>query len=125
MIVKLKAILVEDEPLAIKGFTKYIQKNNFIELAAVCENAMEAFEVLEAEKIELMFLDIHMPKINGIEFLASLKKRPLTIITSAIPPSALILKGLNVIDYLVKPTSPEKFNLSINKAWEKKLNTLT
>jgi two-component system LytT family response regulator len=123
MIVKLKAILVEDEPLAIKGFTKYIQKNKFIELAAVCENATEAAEILASQKIELMFLDIHMPKINGIEFLHSLKKRPLTIITSAIPPSAVTLNGLNVMDYLVKPTSMERFNVSVEKIYRLSLKS--
>ena len=115
---KLKTILVDDEPLAIKGLTKYVSEIKFIELAATCENAMDANEALKAQQIDLMFLDIQMPKITGLQFLKTLNTKPITIITSAFPDYAIEGYELDVIDYLVKPISFERFLKAANKAKE-------
>ena len=115
---KLKTILVDDEPLAIKGLTKYINEISFIELIATCENAMDANEVINSNKIDLMFLDIQMPKITGLQFLKTLKTKPITVITSAFPEYALEGYELDVIDYLVKPISFERFVKAANKSKE-------
>lgn len=115
---KLKTILVDDEPFAIKGLTNYVTNTPFIELVGTYENAMDANDALKTKQVDLMFLDIQMPEITGIEFLKSLKTKPITIITSAFPEYALEGYELDVIDYLVKPISPERFGKAALKAKE-------
>ncbi len=113
---QLKTIVVDDEPLAVRGLTKYIKEVKFIDLVSVCENAMDANETLTSQPIDLMFLDIQMPKITGLQFLKTLPVKPITIITSAFPEYALEGYELDVIDYLVKPISFERFVKATNKA---------
>jgi DNA-binding LytR/AlgR family response regulator len=115
---KLKTILVDDEPSASKGLAKYIEDVKFIELVASYENAMDANEGLNQHKIDLMFLDINMPKITGLQFLKTLKNKPITIITSAHPEHAIEGFELDVLDYLIKPISFERFLKAANKAKE-------
>jgi DNA-binding LytR/AlgR family response regulator len=115
---KLRTILVDDEPMASKGLAKYIEDVKFIELVAIYENAMDANEGLNDHKIDLMFCDIQMPKITGLQFLKTLKNKPITIITSAFPEYALEGFELDVIDYLIKPISFERFLKAANKAKE-------
>ena len=115
---KTKAILVDDEPAAIMGLTSYIQDIGYIELIETCENVMDANLALSRQHIDLMFLDIHMPKITGLEFLKTLKKKPITIITSAHSEYALEGFELEVVDYLLKPFSFDRFLKACNKAKE-------
>lgn len=112
----IRCIIVDDEPLAREGMELLIKDVGFLELAACCSSAMEANEVLAAQQVDLMFLDIQMPRIRGIEFLKSLSTRPLTIITSAYPSYALEGFELNVLDYLLKPITPERFLQAANRA---------
>lgn len=116
---KLKCIVVDDEPLAQEVLERYLQNIREIEVVTTCSNALEAFEVLNNEAIDLMFLDISMPVISGLDFLRSLHKAPAVIITTAHPDYALQGYDLDVVDYLVKPVSMERFMKAVNKAIER------
>jgi DNA-binding LytR/AlgR family response regulator len=115
---KIKTIIVEDEPLAREGLKSYIREIDFLELVCTCENALEANDAISLENPDLMFLDIQMPKITGLDFLKSLKKPPLVIFTTAYPNYALQGFELDVIDYLVKPYPFDRFLKAVNKARE-------
>lgn len=122
----LKCIIVDDEPLAQEVIERYLSNFREIELVKKCSNALEAFEVLHTEQIDLMFLDISMPVISGIDFLRSLRNAPAVIITTAYPDFALQGYELDVIDYLVKPVSMERFIKAVNKTMERvKINNPT
>ncbi len=112
---KLNCIIVDDEPLAQDVLERYIGNMNELQLQKKCLNALEAFEVLHTEPIDLMFLDISMPVISGIDFLRSLRKAPAVIITTAYPDFAVQGYELDVIDYLVKPIPMERFMKAVNK----------
>ncbi|HMH21982.1 MAG TPA: response regulator [Puia sp.] len=114
----IRCIIVDDEPLAREGMELLLKEAGFLELKASCSNAMEANKVLTQEEIDLIFLDIQMPKIRGIDFLRSLSNPPLVIITTAYPHFALEGFELNVLDYLVKPITPDRFLRSVNRARE-------
>ncbi|MBL7922900.1 MAG: response regulator transcription factor [Bacteroidia bacterium] len=113
---KLKCIIVDDEPLAQEVLERYLMNIRELELVTKCSNALEAFEVLNNETIDLMFLDVSMPVISGLDFLRSLHKAPAVIITTAHPDFALQGYELDVVDYLVKPVSMERFMKAVNKA---------
>ncbi len=116
---KLNCIIVDDEPLAQEVLERHIASINELVLVKKCSNALEAFEVLHTEPVDLMFLDITMPVISGIDFLKSLRKSPSVIITSAYPDYAVQGYELDVIDYLVKPVSMERFMKAVNKVMER------
>jgi DNA-binding LytR/AlgR family response regulator len=107
---------VDDEPLAQEGMELLVREAGFLDLRASCASAAEANQVLTREPIDLIFLDIQMPRIRGIDFLRGLKDPPLVIITTAYPHFALEGFELNVLDYLVKPIAPERFLRSANRA---------
>jgi DNA-binding LytR/AlgR family response regulator len=115
---RVRCIIVDDEPLAQEVIERYVSSIRELELVRVCSNALEAFEVLHNEQIDLMMLDISMPVISGLDFLRSLRKAPAVIITTAHPDFALQGYELDVIDYLVKPVSLERFMKAVNKAIE-------
>ena len=114
----ISTIVIEDEPLAREGLLMFIKEVEFLKVLAVCEDALEANKVLSSAPVDLMFLDIQMPKITGIDFLKSLHERPLVILTTAYPNFALQGYELDVVDYLVKPYPFDRFLKSVNKARE-------
>jgi DNA-binding LytR/AlgR family response regulator len=114
----IRCIIVDDEPLAREGMELLVKEAGFLDLRASCSNALEANKILDQEEIDLIFLDIQMPKIRGIDFLRGLTNPPLVIITTAYPHFALEGFELNVLDYLVKPITPERFLRSVNRARE-------
>jgi DNA-binding LytR/AlgR family response regulator len=114
-----RCIIVDDEPLAIKLIKSHVSKFDFIEVVAECKNAIHAVDILRRESIDLMFLDINMPKITGLEFLKSLSHPPYVIVTTAYREYALEGFDLDVIDYLLKPISFERFLKAINKFCER------
>lgn len=116
---KLNCIIVDDEPLAQEVIERYISNINELVLQKKCLNALEAFEILHTEQVDLMFLDISMPVISGIDFLRSLRKAPAVIITTAYPDFAVQGYELDVMDYLVKPISMERFMKAVNKVIER------
>jgi DNA-binding LytR/AlgR family response regulator len=113
---KIKTIVVEDEPLAREGLLNYIREVSFLHVVKACEDAMEANTVLASDNIDLMFLDIQMPRITGIDFLKSLKNPPMVIMTTAYPNFALQGFELDVLDYLVKPFPFDRFLKAANKS---------
>jgi len=114
----IKVIIVDDEPLAQDVLETYIEKIPELQLVRKCNNALEANEVLKREAIDLMFLDIQMPQISGIDFVRTLARPPLVIFTTAYSNYAVEGFELNALDYLLKPISLERFMKAINKAQE-------
>lgn len=111
----IKCLIVDDEPLAIELIQDHIAKLPYLELAGSCQNALEAFEILKKEPIDLVFLDIQMPMITGMEFVRSLQNPPGIIFTTAYRQYAVESYELNVIDYLLKPITFARFLKAIDK----------
>lgn len=112
---KIRCQIVDDEPLAINVIKKFLEQFKSAELVSSCENAMEAFTFISENPVDLLFLDINMPTLNGLDFLKSLKDPPLVIITSAYRDYAADGFELNVLDYLVKPISFQRFLKAMDK----------
>lgn len=114
----LLCIAVDDEPLALELLEDNISKVPFLQLVAACSNPIEAMKVLEREQVDLVFADIQMPGMTGIQFIKSLSKKPLFILITAYEKFALEGYELDVVDYLVKPVSLDRFIKACNKARE-------
>ncbi|MEL6865779.1 MAG: LytTR family DNA-binding domain-containing protein [Bacteroidota bacterium] len=112
---KVRCLIVDDEPLAIRLIEKHIAKLTSLEVVATCNSALKAFEVLQREPIDLLFLDIKMPSINGLDFLKTLKRPPKTILTTAYRDYALESYDLDVVDYLLKPITFDRFFKAIER----------
>lgn len=112
---KTRCLIVDDEPLAIEVIENYLNQFEDFEIVNRCNNAIKALKVLEEEAIDLLFLDIQMPKITGIEFLRSLKNPPKVIFTTAHIDYAIESYEFDVVDYLVKPIPFDRFFKAINK----------
>ena len=115
---KIRCLIVDDEPLARRVLEKYITDVPYLELAGNCSSALEAMEVLHHGQTDLLFLDINMPRLSGIDFLKTQKNPPLVVITTAYPEYALQGYDLNVLDYLLKPIPFDRFLKSVEKAEE-------
>jgi len=115
---KLRALIIDDEPLAHKIILEYAKDAPFIEIVGQCHLATEALSVLRTQEVDLLFLDINMPKLKGLDFLRTLRHPPLVIITSAYQEYALESFELDVCDYLLKPFRFDRFLKAINKAQE-------
>ena len=111
----LRCLIVEDEPLAREIISRYVQQTPTLQLAGECANAIQAFTFLQQHPVDLMFLDIRMPQLNGNDFLKALQNPPKVIFTTAYPDYALESYELDAIDYLVKPIRVERFLKAINK----------
>jgi DNA-binding LytR/AlgR family response regulator len=112
----MKCIIVDDEALAREGLEQYAREIDFLELTGSYKNALAAQNALRQQPVDLMFLDINMPKLSGLSFLETLARPPITIITTAYPDYALEGFRLDVLDYLLKPISLERFIKAVNKA---------
>src|SRR5947207_3227390 len=113
---KLKCIIVDDEPVARKLLKEYIDDISFLEFTGEADNPLKAQAILDTQSIDLIFLDINMPKLTGIEFLRTSHSLPMVIVTTAYAEYALDGFTLDVLDYLVKPFSFERFLKACNKA---------
>jgi len=111
----IKCLIIDDEPLAIMLIEKHIAQIPQLEIVASCQNALEAFELLKKGPIDLLFLDIQMPVLTGLEFAKSLQHPPSIIFTTAYREYALESYELNVVDYLLKPITFTRFFKAINK----------
>lgn len=114
----INCIILDDEPLAIKVIENFIKKIDFLNCLGVYSNANDSMEIIKKGKVDLMFLDINMPFIDGISFLKSLENPPKTIITSAHSEYALESYDLDVVDYLLKPIPFLRFEKAVNKVLE-------
>lgn len=112
----MKCIIVDDEPLAREILESYVEKVPFLKLTASCKNAFEALDNIQREKPDVIFLDIQMPDLNGIQFYESLVYKPLVIFTTAYSDYAVSGFDLDATDYLVKPFSFDRFMKAVNKA---------
>ena len=112
---KPKCLIVEDEPIAQEILRAYIDKTDLFEVMAQLNNALEAFSFLQKNTVELLFLDIKMPQMNGIDLLKSLSRKPKVIITSAYRDFAIDAFDLDVVDYLLKPFSFDRFLKAVSK----------
>lgn len=114
----MRAIAIDDEPMALEIVRSHASKVPFLELAAEFTDAFKALDYLQKEKIDLIFLDIKMPDISGIDFFRSLSKKPMVIFTTAYSEHAVTSFELDAVDYLLKPFSFPRFIKSCNKAFE-------
>lgn len=110
-----KCIIVEDEPLAAEVLTDYIKQVPFLELCGTCGNVFEASALLDATAVDLLFLDIHLPGMKGLDFLRSLTKSPAVILTTAYHEYAIQGYEFNALDYLVKPIEFSRFLAAVKK----------
>jgi DNA-binding LytR/AlgR family response regulator len=115
---KINCIIIDDEPLARKGLKEYIADVDFLQLTGEFENPLKATEMISEGKVQLLFLDIQMPKITGLDFFKTLQQAPPVIFTTAYPQYALDGFNLNALDYLVKPVAFERFLQAALKAKE-------
>ena len=114
----MNTLIIDDEPLALDVLETYISKMPELNLVARCSNALEANELLRKHQIDLIFLDIQMPQVSGVDFIKTLPNPPLFIFTTAYSNYALEGYELNAIDYLLKPISIDRFMKAVNKALE-------
>lgn len=121
----LRCLVVDDESFAIEGVVNLIRKINFLELTGTCSSAMDASVFLREHEVDLMFLDINMPDLTGLEFLESIENPPLTIFTTAYSEYAMDGFRLNVVDYLLKPYSFQRFFQATQKALELYMSRLS
>jgi DNA-binding LytR/AlgR family response regulator len=114
----IKCIITDDEPIARKGLQGYIDKIDFLELVGVCEDAIQLNSLLKQQPVDLLFLDIEMPYVTGIDFLKNTAQPPKVIFTTAYEQYAIKGYELDVLDYLLKPISFERFLKAANKAYD-------
>ena len=112
---KIQCILVDDEPLSIALLQNHIGQLDYMEVTATCSNAIKALEILKKQTFDLMFLDIHMPRITGLDLLKTLHHPPKTIITTAYREYALDGYDLDIVDYLLKPITFDRFFKAIER----------
>jgi DNA-binding LytR/AlgR family response regulator len=120
----MKCIIVDDEPLAIEILESYVARVDELELVGTFRNAIAAFTFVQQNPVDLIFLDIEMPKLSGIDFLKTLKHHPKVIITTAYRDYAIEGFELEVIDYLLKPIPFERFLKSVGKVFSSKLEAI-
>ncbi|MBC7851340.1 MAG: response regulator transcription factor [Chitinophagaceae bacterium] len=111
----IRCVIIDDEPLARQLIESHVRQVHSLQLIASCETAMDAFELLHKEQIDLLFLDIQMPGINGLNFLRSRKDPPSVIFTTAFSQYAVDAFELEAIDYLLKPVTFERFIKAVQK----------
>jgi DNA-binding LytR/AlgR family response regulator len=112
----ISCLIIDDESLAREGLERYVKQIDFLDLKGVCKNALQAQSLINKYDIDLLFLDIEMPKISGIDFLKSFKQTPYIVFTTAYSQYAIESFEFDVIDYLVKPITFERFLQAANKS---------
>jgi DNA-binding LytR/AlgR family response regulator len=116
---QISCLIVDDEPLSQDILADYVNDSPELHLVAVCNDAMEAGSILKEKKVDLLFLDINMPKLSGIGFVKSLKEQPFVVFVTAYPEYALDGFDLDAVDYLLKPVSFERFRIAVNRVMDR------
>ena len=122
---KIKCLVIDDEPLAINVIKNYIENFKNFEIVGTCKDAVEGFNFISKNEVDVIFLDINMPTISGLDFLKSLQNPPSVVITTAYREYAVESFELDVIDYLVKPFALQRFMKTINRIEERKAEKVT
>ena len=112
----IRCIAIDDEPLALQKIAAYIEKTPFLETVALCESALQALEIIQNNNTDLMFVDINMPDLNGMDFVKSLQTKPLIVFTTAYSEYAIEGFKVDALDYLLKPFEYTEFLRVANKA---------
>lgn len=115
---KLRTLVIDDEPIALEKLGKYVEKVPFLELVSACESALDAIAVLNEKPVDLIFTDINMPDLNGMDFIASLSSTPMVVFITAYAQYAVDSYRLSAVDYLLKPYGFAEFQRAANKALE-------
>ena len=118
----IKCLIVDDEPLARKLIAGHVEKLPTWSIVAQCKNAVEAYEIIVKEKVDVLFLDINMPVITGLDFYRSLKNPPYLVFTTAYPEYAVEGFELEAVDYLVKPITFDRFLMAAERIYDKILS---
>ena len=113
---QIRCLAIDDEPLALKQIGAYIKKTPFLEMTALCNSALDALDIITSNKIDLVFVDINMPDLNGMDFVKSLREKPGIIFTTAYSEYAIEGFKVDAIDYLLKPFAYNDFLKAVNKA---------
>ena len=113
---KIRCLAIDDEPLALQQISSYIDKTPFLEKTGLCQSAFDAMEIIEQQEVDLLFVDINMPDLNGMDFVKSLTKKPQIIFTTAYSEYAIEGFQVDAIDYLLKPISYNSFLKAVNKS---------
>ena len=116
--IKVNCLLVDDEPLALDVITSYIDRVDGLDIIGKCANALDAFEVIQNRQVDLLFLDIQMPKLDGIDFIKSLPNPPKVIFTTAYREYAIEAFDVDAVDYLLKPIPFSRFLKAVGKAYQ-------
>lgn len=119
----IRCIITDDEPLAREGLADYVTEIDFLQLVGVCANSIELMKMMNEQPAELLFLDLQMPKMNGFEFLKVVKQPPMVVITTAYPQYAVQGFEYNVLDYLVKPITFDRFYIAASRAKDQQILT--
>src|SRR6185436_8679695 len=114
----MKCIIVDDNKMARTAIKVLIDQVEFLELKAECENPMDAFNYLKSEEVDLVFLDVEMPGMTGVELIKNLEKRPIIILITSKKDYAIEAFELNVADYIIKPVTLSRFTMAVSKAKE-------
>lgn len=120
---KICCLIIDDEPMAQKILQRFVAEVPFLELKGVCKNAMEAMDILQTLPVDLLFLDINMPQLSGLDFYRTLPNPPDVIFTTAHPEFAVEGFEVNAVDYLLKPIAFERFLTAVNKIKERQTET--
>ncbi len=115
---KIKCLIIDDEPMAQRILQRFVAEVDFLDLQGVCKDALEAMDLLGTESVDLLFLDINMPQLSGLDFYKSLPNPPAVIFTTAHPDYAVDGFEVNAVDYLLKPIAFERFMTAVNKVAE-------
>ena len=111
----IRCIAIDDEPLALQQMEGYINKTPYLELVAACQSAVDAKEIIEKDRIDVLFCDINLPELNGLDFVKSLENPPMVVFTTAYSEYAIDGFRLDAVDYLLKPFGLEEFNHAVDK----------
>lgn len=115
---KLRTLIIDDEPIALEKLRSYVEKVPFLEPAAECQSAFQAMEYLATDSVDLIVTDINMPDLDGLEFIRGLNNRPMVIFITAHPQYAVDSYKVSAVDYLLKPYSFSDFHRAVSKAYE-------